>query len=67
VQDYTADQGTMIQGKAEKKGKKIWILLTSGPGPEILKRNAQLNSFFTALKFQEWLKKTFLRNLSNRL
>src|SRR3990167_7884724 len=50
VKTYDSDQGTMMQGKAERKGDKIWILLTAGPQPDVLKRDAQLNSLFGSLK-----------------
>lgn len=51
VQTYESDQeNTMVQGKAERKGDKIWILLTAGPQPDMMKREAQLNSLFGSLK-----------------
>lgn len=51
VQTYGSDQeNTMVQGKAERRGDTIWTLLTAGPQPDMMKREAQLNSLFGNLK-----------------
>lgn len=51
LQTYGSDkENFIVQGKAKRKGDKVWVLLTAGPQSDILKRDAQLNSLFGSLK-----------------
>lgn len=72
LQTYGSDQENMIiQGKAERRGDTIWVLLTSGPQADILKRDAQLNSLFGSLKVpgmvEENLSQKSLNSITNNI